>query len=95
MIFIDVKELIDSDFKRLTGIKRSTFNKMLEILFLSESLIRKRGGRKPCKSVEDRLLMALEYWREYRTFFHILVSYQISESQCFRNRNSGRFGWLL
>lgn len=88
MIFIDTADLLDSDFKRLTGIKRETFNKMVEILVLSEYLKRKRGGRKPCKSVEDRLLMALEYWREYRTYYHIALNNGLSESQCFRNIRS-------
>ena len=35
--------------------------------------------------MEDRLLMTLEYLREYRTYFHIANSYGISESACYRN----------
>ncbi len=35
--------------------------------------------------MEDRLLMALEYLREYRTYFHVAKSYGISESTCYRN----------
>ena len=35
--------------------------------------------------MEDRLLMALEYIREYRTYFHVVSSYGISESSCYRN----------
>lgn len=31
-------------------------------------------------SVEDHLLVALEYWREYRTYFHISKSWGIHES---------------
>lgn len=39
----------------------------------------KRGGQ--CKlSVEDQLLLVLEYWREYRTQFHIATSWGMSES---------------
>lgn len=34
-----------------------------------------------CKlSVEDQLLLVLEYWREYRTQFHIGTSWGLSES---------------
>ena len=29
--------------------------------------------------------MALEYIREYRTYFHVSASYKISESACYRN----------
>jgi len=35
--------------------------------------------------MEERLLMALEYIREYRTYFHAASSYGISESSCYRN----------
>jgi hypothetical protein len=30
-----------------------------------------QGGRPSKLSLEDRLLMSLEYLREYRTYFHI------------------------
>ena len=36
-------------------------------------------------SIENQLLMALEYIREYRTYFHVASSYGISESSCYRN----------
>lgn len=85
MRYKELENLSDSDFKRLTGIKKKTFEKMLEILKLSEREKFKRGGKPASTVLEDKLLMALEYWREYRTFFHIATSYQISESQCYRN----------
>ncbi|WP_339046414.1 transposase family protein [Spiroplasma endosymbiont of Colias croceus] len=43
------------------------------------------GGTPNKLSLENRLLMTLEYWREYRTYFHIAKSYGISESSCYRN----------
>ncbi|BAU44954.1 transposase family protein [Leptolyngbya sp. O-77] len=38
-----------------------------------------RGGQAKL-SVEDQLLVALEYWREYRSQFHIAVSWGIHET---------------
>ncbi len=35
--------------------------------------------------MEERLLMWLEYVREYRTYFHTAASWGISESAYFRN----------
>jgi adenosylcobyric acid synthase len=35
-------------------------------------------------SIEDKLLMTLEYLREYRTYFHLGHSYGLSESACYR-----------
>jgi hypothetical protein len=85
MKFSKIKDLRDGEFRRLTGIKRKTFDKMREILDIAEKK-KKAGGGKPNKIlIEDRLLMTLEYLREYRTYFHISQSYGISESACFRN----------
>ncbi|MGZ7882584.1 helix-turn-helix domain-containing protein [Acinetobacter soli] len=36
---------------------------------------------RPCKlDLEDQLLLCLSYWREYRTLFHVGMSYAISEA---------------
>ena len=43
------------------------------------------GGKPSRLAVEDKLLMALEYLREYRTYFHLGQSYGLSESACYRN----------
>ena len=58
---------------------------MVEILKEAERENKSRGGKANVLSMEDRLLMALEYMREYRTYFHIGTSYGISESSCYRN----------
>ena len=80
-----LKEFKDEEFLRLTGVKRSTFEKMVDILKEAESSKKLLGGRPKRLSIEDQLLMALEYIREYRTYFHVGASYQISESACYRN----------
>lgn len=73
------------DFRRLTGIKKETFAAMLLVLKEAEILKMKKGGRPHKLSLEDRLLMALEYLREYRTYFHVATSYGISESNCYQS----------
>ena len=57
---------------------------MVEILQQAESLRRSQGGPKRKLSVEDMLLLALEYLREYRTYFHVATNYGVSESQAQR-----------
>ena len=73
-------------FKRLTGVKRSTIEKMVEIVKEHISLNRKHPtrGAPPQASVEDHLLMMLMYFREYRTFLHTATSFHYSESQGWR-----------
>lgn len=39
-----------------------------------------KPGAKPKLVLEDRVLVALEYWREYRSYFHIGSSWGISEA---------------
>tara|TARA_Y100000588_G_C13948762_1_gene793306 strand:- start:405 stop:848 length:444 start_codon:yes stop_codon:yes gene_type:complete len=82
------EQLIDEseeNFRRLTGVKRTTFEVMTSILRNAEALLKSRGGKPNKLIVEERLLMTLEYLREYRTYFHLSRSYGISESACYRN----------
>lgn len=75
-----------SQFKRLTGVKRNTFEKMCFIVRTVKQQRRKHPnrGKEPSLIVEDQLLMMLMYNREYRTYMHIAADYGISESQCWR-----------
>ena len=58
---------------------------LVEILKKSYAEKHRRRGRKPKLSIENQLLAALEYWREYRTYAHIAASYGIAESNIYRN----------
>ena len=76
MRYETIQHLKDTDFKRLTGVQRETFETMLTVV---EKGLRDFG--RPTKlSRADQLLMTLMYWREYRTEFHIAQSYGISEA---------------
>ncbi len=41
---------------------------------------KKKSGRPSQLSLQDQLLVALQYWWEYRPYFHIAVSWEITES---------------
>jgi len=76
MRYETIETLKDEDFKRSTGVSRKMFDKMLTVI--------KAGlrdfGRTPKLSRADQLLMTLMYWREYRTEFHIGLTYSVSEA---------------
>lgn len=57
------------------------------LIILNEAEVKKKyyGGAPNKLSLEDIILMTLEYWREYRTYFHIGLTYGISEANCYRN----------
>ena len=98
------KELSNEAFRRLTGVQKATFEKMIAVLREAQRQKTLQGGR-PCKlSVEDRLLMSLEYLREYRTYFHIGKHYGLVRWKCDKEWGtqpkelphlaSARQGWL-
>jgi hypothetical protein len=77
----NLSKLNDEQFHRVTGVKRGTFAKMAEVL---QTARRSKGGPKPTLTLEEMLLASLEYWREYRTYAHIAIGYDVSESQMSR-----------
>jgi hypothetical protein len=83
MFYKDIERLNLSQFKRLTGVKREVFEQMLDSLNEAKTKSRKHPSRgTPAKlNNADKLLLLLMYYREYRTQFHIGVTYGISESR--------------
>ena len=84
MKYPQIQGLDEEKFRRLTGVKRSTFEKMISILNDADIKKKAKGGRKNKLCIEDQLLMALEYIREYRTYFHTSQSYGVSESSAYK-----------
>ena len=66
-----------SDFKRLYGVTPETFWKMVQVVRDA-----KQGSRGSYSklTIPDQILLTLEYWREYRTLFHIAKNWVVHES---------------
>ena len=76
MRYETVKKLTGKDFKRSIGVSLKMFGEMLEVI---KNELRNFG--RPAKlSREEQLLLTLMYLREYRTEFHIGLTYGVSES---------------
>ncbi len=84
MKYEKLAEYSNTRFRRITGVKRATFDKLVEILRKGYAEKPRRRGRTPKLSIEDLLLATLEYLREYRTYAHIAASYGIAESNIYR-----------
>lgn len=78
-----LKKYKEDQFRRISGVKRATFEKMIAILSAAQREKLSKGGRKPKLSLENMLLATLEYWREYRTYANIAASYGIHESNIY------------
>lgn len=79
-----IKQLSEEEFRRLTGVKKQTFEEMILILKSVRKEKLSKGGRGPKLKIEEVLLMTLEYLREYRTYFHISKSYGVCESYAYK-----------
>lgn len=79
MNYTIAQTLSNRKFKRRFGVARQTFEQLIETL---TPLWRPhpQPGAKPKLALEARVLLTLEYWREYRTYFHIGSSWGVSES---------------
>ena len=75
-----VNKLQDADFRRVVGVKKETFKEMVKVVRKYYRQMKSKGGTNKSMPANDETLMMLEYYREYRTFKHISVDYEVSES---------------
>lgn len=83
MKYEEAEKLIPTEVKRLCGVYPETFELMVEIVKVAQKQ-KKVLGRPSKLSTEDKVLMTLEYLREYRTYFHIAKDWGVYESTAFR-----------
>ena len=83
MYYKEIENLSSAKFKRLTGVKREVFEHMLSVIGQTQAFNRNHPTRgiPPKLSNADKLLLLLMYYIEYRTQFHIGITYGISESR--------------
>ena len=75
-----IEKLKENKYQELFGVKKATFDKMLEILKEQYKKEHARGGKPPKLSVLDKLIIMLCYYREYRTMQHIAFDYNVCKS---------------
>ena len=74
-----LKKVTDAQFKQITDVKRATFNLMCEIVEVDYKYKHQSRGRKSKLSIEDKVLMTLQYLREYPTRLSLAVHYGVTE----------------
>ena len=68
-----------TSYRRRTGIYPETFHDMHEILQSWEGQ-KKKLGRPAALSMAEQLILTLEFWREYRTYFHLGQDWGVHET---------------
>lgn len=75
----NIEKLKEKKFKRRFGVRKKTYFLLVKIV--NNVLKNKKSlGRKTKLTPPQQVLVALEYWREYRTYFHIAQDWNVSES---------------
>jgi hypothetical protein len=79
----EVKSLKPIAFKRFCGVNPHTFAAMVKALRAREAQ-KNKPGRTADPSLEEQRLLALQCWHQYRTYFHLSISWDVSESRVSR-----------
>ena len=79
MKYCQASQLSSKKFKRFTGISPRTYRIMVRLVKDKEA-DKKKPGRPSELIVEEQVLIALQYWREYRSYYHIALDWGVSES---------------
>ena len=75
-----LKKLKEKDYQKYFGVNKRTFEKMLEILEDADRYKRRKGGRPSVLSVPDKLIIMLQYYREYHMMDNIAFDYGTNKS---------------
>ncbi len=75
-----IENLKESNYQKIFGVKKKTFDAMLAILEKDYQKKHIKGGRPPKLSVLDKLIIMLVYYREYRVMENIAFDYGVSKS---------------
>lgn len=76
-----ISRLPEKEYLELFGIRKPTFEKMLEILKNAYEELHKQGGRPSRLSILDKLIIMLGYYHDYRTMKNIAFDYNVSKSR--------------
>jgi len=76
-----IAKMQDSEYKQIFGIEKFIFERILRLLEAADVFQKKNNaGRKSQLSILDKLIITLQYWREYRTYRHIAFDYGVGKS---------------
>lgn len=76
-------QLNRTQFRRKTGVDPETFAEM-EVVLQDRETSKRKSGRPPAMPVGAQLLLTLEFWREYRTYFHLGQDWGVHETTVHR-----------
>ena len=80
-----VLQMSEAQFKRIIGTTQPVFHEMLAIVQVAYEKLHEFGSKPPKLTTGDKLLITLQYYREYRTMEHIAADFGCSKSSVCRS----------
>ena len=81
-----LSKLREEEYQELFGVTKATFDKMLEVLEKAYKEQCLKGGRPlSALSILDKLVIMLQYYREYRAMQHIAFDYGVSKTAIWKS----------
>jgi len=76
-----ISKMPTNKYKEIFGVEKYNCDRLLRLLETADAYQRKsNAGRKSQFSVLDKLVITLQYWREYRTYRHVAFDYGVGKS---------------
>ena len=83
---VNIETLKESEYQEVLGVRKATFEKMLEELERIHEEERQKAGRPNYKlKVSDKLVIMLKYLREYNSMKSIAVDYNVSKNAIWKS----------
>ena len=73
-------KLKDEDFKQIIGVKKATYETMLEEVRRAYAAKHQNRGRNAKLSREDQVFLTLKYWRQYVTQLELAFEFDVGEA---------------
>ena len=80
ILFMEIKEYKEDEYRILFGVNKITYNKMLEIVTFYYNQKHKKGGRKDGATPQEQLEIYLKYMRQYPSQRYLASEYGIAKS---------------
>ncbi len=76
--------LKETQYKGLFGVTKKVFDSMLEVLSVEYAKQHLRGGKPPKLSIVDRLVITLDYYKDYRPYDRIGYDYGVQGAAIYK-----------
>jgi len=75
-----IRQLKETSYQETFGVKKRVFDMMLTALREAYSILHSKGGKPPQLTVLDKLVITLDYYKDYRPMNRIAFDYGVTKN---------------